>query len=336
MAHNLNVDGDKVAMMFVGQVPWHGLGTRLETSPATAAEAMKAANLDWEVGLKSVYCADGEHYYEIPDRKAIVRLDKWGKPDCAPFGLVGNDYQVYQNRDAFAFFDPLLATKKVTFETAGALGGGERVWVTAKVDGNVSIGNDRIERYLLLSTGHDGKTAVQIRFTPVRVVCQNTLMAATMSGRDFAKVYHVPGMQHSLFDAQTQLESILKSFVELESSFTRMIQKALQPQDLAAYFAAIFPEPQRRTGQSDSSYDKALAKIKSIRNSAAKYFREGKGNTEAPANGTLWAAYNGVVELLDHHSTYRDRWDRLESLWFGEAQRVKQRAYDEACKMLAA
>src|SRR5262245_30448563 len=159
MPHNLNFTTGKPAMMYVGEVPWHGLGTQL-TEPPTAEEAIRAAQLDWEVGLKPVYCADGEHYCEIPNKKAVVRLDMWGKSGCKPFGLVGDDYKVLQNRDAFRFFDPLLKTKELAFETAGALGDSERVWVMARLKSNATIAkDDEIERYLLLSTGHDGKTA---------------------------------------------------------------------------------------------------------------------------------------------------------------------------------
>ena len=335
MAHNLSADDGKVAMMYVGQVPWHGLGTRLEQPPATATEALQAAHLDWEVGLKPVYCADADHYFEFQGYKAIVRLDKWGQPDCVPFGMVKKDYQILQNRDAFALFDPLLSTKKVCFETAGALGGGERVWVMAKVQGDISIGGDRLDRYLLLSTGHDGKTAVQIRFTPVRVVCQNTLMAATLWGSDFARVYHTPGMRRSLMDAQLQLEDVLATFAKLEESFMRMVQRKLTAEELTSYFSRVFPDPVRRKGLSDSAYSKALGRIQASRKAAAIYFKNGKGNAADAVKGSLWAAYNGVVELLDHHTSYHDRWHRLESLWFGEQQGIKQLAYDKACQMLA-
>ncbi len=72
MAHNLASEGNKAAMMYVGEVPWHGLGTRFESPPKTAEEAMRAASLDWKVGLKPVYCMGDGVYYEIPDKKAIV------------------------------------------------------------------------------------------------------------------------------------------------------------------------------------------------------------------------------------------------------------------------
>ncbi len=336
MAHNLASDGNKAAMMYVGEVPWHGLGTRFETPPKTADEAMKAAGLDWKVGLKPVYCMGDRFYYEIPDKKAIVRLDKWGEPGLVPFGLVGNDYKVLQNHDAFKFFDPFIQSKKIQYNTAGALGSGERVWVLAKVEGEVRIRNvDAVDRYLLLSTGHDGKTAVQVRFTPVRVVCQNTLTLAHSSGKGFARVYHVPGMRNQLDKIQQLLKDLFKACEDVESNFESMAKVTLTIEKVNTYLARVFPEPKRRKGQKDHSYEEALAKVNQARKDAEWLIENGRGNEQVEIAGTLWAAYNGVIELIDHHQAYSSPWQRLDSLWFGDGASIKDLAYREACAMLA-
>lgn len=335
MAHNLNIENGEVAMMWVGQVPWHGLGTQFK-EPPTTKDAIKAAKLDWDVGLKPLYCGDSVHFYEYPlNRKAIVRLDKWGQPDCVPFGMVGNEYQVLQNRDAFSFFDPILATGMVTLETAGALGAGERVWVMARLKDDVDIAkDDPIQRYILLTTGHDGRTAVQIRFTPVRVVCQNTLTMSLETGQDFAKAYHVPGMRGALQDAQVGIQAILTSFKKLEETFRRMVGCKLDGTSLEQYLGHVFPDPPRRKKESDSSFQKQLARVEKMRSHAKRLFEAGKGNAAPAVKGTLWAAYNGIIEMLDHESSYKGRYHRLESVWFGDAQQTKQAAYNVAVGML--
>jgi phage/plasmid-like protein (TIGR03299 family) len=331
MAHNLNIENGRASMMYVGETPWHELGTRLEHAPKTAAEAMQAANLNWDVGLKPVYCMDGGVYYEIPEKKAVVRLDKWGQPDCTTFALVGNDYQVFQNRDAFGFFDPLIATGKVSYETAGALGSGERVWVLGKVDSEMDIRGDKVNKYLLFSTGHDARTALQIRFTPVRVVCQNTLVISLQGKGDLSKIYHIPGMDKRVRMAQEEVQKVLGIYDKIETTYNQFAVKQLTTDELKQYLEAVFPDPKLQKGQLETRrYKIALQENQEIREFATKLFNEGIGNDKPPIQGTLWAAYNGIVEMVDHHQRHPNRWKRLEYICFGEGQKIKQLAFEKA------
>jgi phage/plasmid-like protein (TIGR03299 family) len=274
---------------------------------------------------------DGQAYYEIPEKKVVVRLDKWGQPDCKPFALVGSDYQVFQNRDTFSFFDPLILSGKVSYDTAGALGDGERVWVLAKVNDKMDVRGDKVEKYLLFSTGHDARTALQIRFTPVRVVCQNTLMLSLMGDRDISKIYHVPGMNKRVLNAQESVKMILGMYDELEDTFHRFASKHLTPQELERYVGDVFPDPKIKKGQPETRrYKTALQQAHENRMQATKLFMEGKGNDKESIRGTLWTAYNGIVEMIDHYHRYPNCWKRMEYVCFGEGQKLKQLAFVKA------
>lgn len=312
MAHDLLIENGEASMMFVGEEPWHHLGTKLEKVPKTAEEAIKAARLDWPVGLKPVYVWEGEHFYEIPDRKAVVRLDKWGTEECQPFGVVGNDYRVLQNREAFSFFDPIIQTGKVSYHTAGALGRGERVWVLAKVETPMLIGGaDKVEKYLLLSNGHDGRTSVQVRFTPIRVVCQNTLSAALAGGADLMKSYHTSRLQKNLRSAQEAVKSILDHYKKLEEQFELLASRPMDSEKTGQYLRVVFPDPKRKSGQSDRAYALAVDRNQYHRDEGQRLFAHGRGNEQPKIKGTLWAAYNGITELVDHHWGYESRAQRL-------------------------
>ena len=336
MGHNLSFKNGKAEMMSVLKTPWHGLGAVLTQPPKTTKDAIKAAGLNWRVGLLPIYCGDGNHYHQFNDLRAVVRLDRWGEEGYEPFGRVRSTYEVLQNEDAFRFFDPLIKTGQVAIETAGALAHGARVWMLAKVVGaDIPVADDDVvQRYLLLSTGHDGRTAVQIRFTPVRVVCQNTLtLALRKSSTDFVKAYHVPGLDRALLDAQQSMAKLLLAFAETEATFRRMVQKKLNETLLDEYVTKVFPYPQRKKRASDASYKKQCDRVDLSRCSAKRGFHEGIGNAGKQVTGSLWAAYNGVTELVDHRSQYRDPYHRLQSCLLGEAARTKQLAFDVASEM---
>jgi phage/plasmid-like protein (TIGR03299 family) len=177
-----NIQG-RPAIAYYGEPPWHGLGKALQ-KPATAAEAIAAAQLAWDVTKVPLHIHQCGEFKGVPKRYGIVRADLFARNEPAPLlGIVGAAYTPLQNRDAFAWFDPIVGEQAAIYHTAGALGGGERVWILAKLPGDMQvIGDDIAHKFLLLSNSHDGSSAVHVKFTPVRVVCQNTLTMALRDG----------------------------------------------------------------------------------------------------------------------------------------------------------
>lgn len=333
MSHELDFVDGQAAMMYVRDVPWHGLGTQLK-KPPSASEAIAAARLDWKVGLKRVYCMENGVYYEIPDRKAVARLDRWGQPDFQPFGLVGKDYRILQNAEAFEFFDALIDSGKATYETAGALGKGEKVWVLARIKDDILVkGKDQIEKYLLLSNGHDGRTAMDIRFTPVRVVCKNTLVFSMQRGWNVGKIYHVKGMDKKVAETKALVENILRQYEELADDYEKLASIKVDDPLLRDYLVGVFPNPRRNRYKSDAAYETACETVEATRRVAERLFTKGTGNDIPEVQGTLWAAYNGVTEYVDHHVDKPDPWMRMRFTCYGEGCLIKERAFTRALKI---
>src|SRR5205823_14499225 len=92
-------------------------------------------------------------------------------------GIVSDEYEVVENRDAFQFLDTLIGPE-LQFETAGSLWGGRRVWVLARLPQYVEFGGDPSATYIYVANSHDGSMAVTAAITPIRIVCANTLGAA--------------------------------------------------------------------------------------------------------------------------------------------------------------
>lgn len=329
MAHEICIQDGRASIMYVGEVPWHGLGTRLDR-PATSAEAIKAANLDWEVE-KKLLIAVGGTVMQPTGKYAVVRKDWWGRSDCPIFGIVGEEYTPLQNREAFAFFDSIVGEGEAIYHTAGALGQGERVWILAKLPGFIQVaGTDTTEKYLLLSNSHDGNSAVQIKFTPIRVVCNNTLTLALRQGPPALRVFHTKDIRKRLDQARYTLGLIKRGYEEIEEAFQNMARVEMDKQRLHKYFHQVFPEPNRE--DQDAAHE-----AESHRKWAAYFFEKGRGNDRPGVQGTLWAAYNGITEYVDHCRKRKspqsdDR--RLNSIWFGEGAQIKARAFRVAVNNL--
>ncbi|MBM4287815.1 MAG: DUF945 domain-containing protein [Deltaproteobacteria bacterium] len=320
MAHELNIENGKASMMYVGQKPWHGLGTELD-KPATAAEAIKAAQLDWEVVKQPLFAIGGSIALSVPDKFAVVPQYKWGKADCPVFGIVGEDYTPLQNREAFAFFDDIVGQGEAIYHTAGALGKGERVWILAKLPDDIQVvGGDIAEKFLLLSNSHDGESSVQVKFTPIRVVCQNTLTMALSHGPTI-RVVHGRDMHERLKYAEKALGLIKSRFEDIEKSFKGMATVKMTKERVAEYVNLVFPNPP------DLDNEKARKRAERDRAQAWHFFEKGRGNQEKGVKETLWAAYNGVTEYVDHYRIKSGGERRLQSIWFGNGYHIKARAF---------
>ena len=210
MAHNINYNELLGTHSFfsVKEKAWHGLGQIISDYP-TSSEAIQHAGLNNAVEKRRLFTYDNENNaadqdkdiiipgIEIPNYFATIRTDTQ-----KVLGVVGKDYEVIQNVDAFTFFDSIVGGDGIQYETAGALGNGERIFITAKLPDYIKVGtDDLIERYLFLTTSHDGFGSVTAAFTPVRVVCQNTRNAAMHNHTNSIKIRHTANAKAKLEQA---------------------------------------------------------------------------------------------------------------------------------------
>lgn len=329
MGHGIYDDDGKASMMYAGKEPWHGLGTKLE-KPATAEEAIWAGKLDWAVEKQPLFAVgvnsagNGSVALAIPDKFAVVRRDKWGERNCPVLGIVGADYTPLQNREAFSFFDAIVDQGAAIYHTAGALGKGERVWIIAKLPSDIQVvEGDIANKFLLLSNSHDGNSSVQIKFTPIRVVCQNTLTMALSQGPTI-RVPHTRDLHERLKNAEKALGLIHNRFGQIEKSFQGMAQVKMNEERVKEYLNLVLPNPRSPEGEQGRN------RAEQDRIAAEHYYKNGRGNRMKGVSETLWAAYNGVTEYIDHRQSKQTRDRRLNSIWFGDGYLVKARAFKVA------
>jgi phage/plasmid-like protein (TIGR03299 family) len=309
-------------MMFHGTRPWHGLGTALD-HPATSVEAIRAAGLDWRVELFSAFAAE----QPIPRAYGVVRMDR-----REPIAVVGKRYVPVQNREAFTFFDHLIGGGHAVYETAGALDQGRRIWLLARLPGEVWVTReDAVGKYLLLTNTHDGKSPLRALFTPIRVVCENTLRAALDGGQAGGiSIRHVGDILEKAKVAQRLLGITLKYFDTFADQASAFASHSLTREALALYFERLVPDPK------DADPFRAV----STRETLVRLFETGKGNSLPTVRGTLWGAVNAVCELVDHERPTRakpgesEALNRWKSAQFGSGAALKARAWSQALEIL--
>jgi phage/plasmid-like protein (TIGR03299 family) len=309
-------------MMYVGEKPWHGLGVKLEKA-ATSAEAITAAGLDWAVEKRPVTFLDNEgKSREVPGKFVTVRADTQ-----KPLGVVGSDWTPIQNREAFSFFDAVVGEKLAIYHTAGALGDGQRVWILAKLPGHIRvIGDDVVEKFLLLSNGHDGGLAYRMGFTPIRVVCQNTLNIALKEGSILsAKLRHTSGIGLRVNEVREQLGIVAGLYQTFEELSKRLVQVPMSVSRASDFFkGTIIPKP--KEGETELG-----ARSKKMLEDVLNLFEHGRGNDLPGVKGTAWAAFNAVTEFADYRPVRGgDEASRAHSILWGYGADIKQRAWDAA------
>ncbi len=317
MAHNLNETNGKTSMMYVGEVPWHKLGMRLE-NPATATEAIQAAGLDFRVVKKNLRTTTPD--LSVVGHYATVRTD-----NLQVLGVVGSRYEPIQNRDAFTTFDALVGEGEAIYHTAGVLGKGERIWILAKLPDYIRVnGNDLVEKFLLLTNSHDGSGPVRVKLTPIRVVCENTLTVALDGREQEVRIRHTAQAESRLKQAHEILGLTNQLYVELDQIFNGMSKKPITPIMLTDYLKKVFPDP---PNQEQST------RITILKDKVVELTENGIG--AEMAKGTLWGAYNAVTELVDHfRRTTADDMAGLKSMWFGSGERLKKKAFEVAVGIL--
>lgn len=210
--------------------------------------------------------------FSIRDRYSVVRRGLWGKADCPVLGIVGRDYTPLQNREAFEFFDPIVGEGAAIYHTTGALGQGERVWILAKLPTEIRVAGDDIRgKFLLLSNSHDGNSSVQIKFTPIRVVCQNTLTMALSQGPTL-RVVHMRHIHRRLRQAEQTLALINRRLEEIEGEFQELVKVQLNAARLSEYLDLVSPDPH------DEEDERAWKRVRNDRGWAEYSFVNGKGN----------------------------------------------------------
>ena len=305
-------------MAYAGETPWHGLGVQVPAD-LSPAQMLEKAGLDWTVEKVPAFADIGGKKTSV-GWSALVR-----NTDEQMLSVVSNDWNPVQNHEAFEFFHEYCAAGDMEMHTAGSLRNGQIVWVLAKVKESFELfKGDTVDSYLLFTNPHKFGQSIDVRFTPIRVVCNNTLTLSLSKNEErMVKKSHRTEFDPAL--VKEQLGIATDKLAKYKEMAEFLGSKRYTGESLTDYFNKIFPV---------IAYNKEKgAQRKEISKSASRALEVIHTQPGASfAEGSWWQAFNAVTYLTDHEIG-RSADTRLQSAWFGPNKNLKIKALETAVEM---
>lgn len=318
MAHALEMINGEAQMAYAGDVPWHGLGVKV-SNDLTPDQMLKAAGLNWTVDPVELFAEVGDKRLATGHR-ALVRSS-----DQRVLDVITDDWNPCQNHEAFEFFNDFVGAGEMEMHTAGSLKDGKIVWALAKVKESFELfnGRDQVDAYLHFTNPHSYGQSIDVRFTPIRVVCNNTLtLSLNIKSKNMVKMSH-----RREFDPEMAKEALgvakhkLDQYKEMAQFLS---QKRYNDESVVDYFKRVFPVLTTKTTSEkvlSKSAERAIDIIKHDSQPGAEF-----------GKGTWWEIFNAVTYMTDHEIG-RSADTRLTSAWYGANKNLKTKALETAVEM---
>lgn len=309
MAHEissiLNSNGD---FAYVGEKAWHSLGTELPAF-CSAEEMAQAAGHNFLVEKRpSGIFLDGVFH------PSEVHWHTYRTDTNTILGAVREQYRVIQNSDLWKFLEELAIGGTVQYQTAGVLRMGEKVFVTAKLPKSWQMPDSEVDNYIVISNTHSGRECLTIFFTPIRVVCANTLRMALKgnNGEGVYKITHTESWRGMLSDAMRALGAINILQENLKDMSIRMLDYT-PDYSVEAYLAECIGMKEDAT------------RGKNVLEKAVAFAQTGVGQKGIQDNA--WGYYNALTGFFSHVKSYKSAAAQYESFFGPVAADTKAMQY---------
>jgi len=283
---------------------WHRLGVVVDGT-LSAREAFHVANADFNVTGEPVFDADMQ---PIPGYQAIVRIDT-GRT----LSVMTETYTPIQNESLIRIAEALH--EDINMDAVCVLSNGKKVTFTARIRGSEGdvVSGDPVQQYLIGCTSHDGSIPFQLLFSPVRVVCQNTLSAAMGLARNQRYRDHSIRIRHtknadSLIKRLPELIDMRKrTFIGGLDELRQMATTPCTTSQFEKYISSVFAD-QLQGSVNDLRGIKTTARPKHVKDLSAwpsllrKFEGDAIGSDLPASQGTAWGAYQAVTEFITHES----------------------------------
>lgn len=317
------------SMAWAHEVPWHGLGNRVEGS-ITVDEMLVAAGLDWEVKQHECWAEVNGQRVSV-GRKALVR-----QSDGKILSVTGESWKPLQNRDALEFFREYTNAGGATLETAGALHGGRIVWGLARVATGFTLpGGDSVKGYILLVSPHEVGKAITVRTTSVRVVCANTLALAggTKGQGSEYRQSHITNFNRAA--AQQTVELVKEQIAQMALEAQALQQLKMSEYDTVRHLAQFFQPitEEEKATITEEERTNALINDPSLRSQTLESILWAVKRAPGATEGNAWGVLNGVTYWADHMAG-RSNESRLFNSWLGTTGQQKLNVKNSLLQMV--
>lgn len=346
-------------MAYVGDLPWHGLGDRVDASIGVP-DMLKAAKLDWTVSKRPIMVPQGPTTMLQSDDEDDSDRDEQDEPsdvdpkdftlrvndyymlvrdkDNRVFGPCGKQYLPVQNEASIGFFEKFAKAGDMTLETAGALDKGKIIWGLAKVNAGFTLpGGDQVNPYLLLTNPHVWGKSLTIMFTPIRVVCMNTLTMALATKGERFRHPHIREFNDDVQNIACEAVGLAHArAAEFKLGAELMASTGVTDAQAQAFIAQIFsPKAVNAFDIEANEFSVDAGSMSRTASRVEQLIRQQPGAKLASSQGTVWGMFNAVTYYFDHEAG-RAADNRLTNAWIGANSATKRKAFELAMEMAEA
>jgi len=313
MSHNISVNERLESLGYTnggeaiyggGKAGWHGFGKTVDhllTGDDICAEP-------WFFDVEKIQQL-------IPYKGEMVKSDQWAviRMDTgAPLGYVGEDYSVWQNRDAVTFIDGLLKDGIMKYDACFSMMGGKYVTMSARMpqcDFMVEEGDKQLCN-VIANWGHGGNGRINLFPCSFRPECWNMTQVAigeAKEGNRLVSFKHTKNMGKYLEMAADYISQFSAAFSRYNAQAAAMVKRQYTPQQVHDYIQQLFPVKGGLTERQLNNIEKDKATFMQCLATENKL---------RSVQGTVWALYNAATRFIDWNQDYKGgKIERQDNRW---------------------
>jgi len=271
---------------------------------------------------RSLNAMDPPTYRELSEAWIRVRDD-----NDVCLGIVGTNYRVLQNPEAFKMGDDLVVNGIATYDACGQFGNGEKVWMLMKRPESFEVvPGDKVNSYIGIVNSHDGNSSLMVFPIPIRELSDVTLNISSIKKSTTVRIKHTESMAHRIKKLGHAVELIDEDFKQLELDCQALLKKTMTQKMVDKFMLGLLDGLNKA---------KVHPKTTSMYESLIRYYEFGTATTHPGVKGTAWAMMNAVAEWTDFGKATRVMdatsdadTQRAKSLLFDDGREYKQVALD--------